>query len=239
MKFNFLKAFTALALIASLVFSCKKSEMENEKESSNILQQAEVLAQMHNDGLDFIHKNNVSLKSSGSLDLKSNLIVTSIDFLNENNQKLSDSFTTLKSSTTDLDAEINKVFTDFPSINDIVNYLSEPELYYYNKIQDNRSILSDNKLLEEILSEVLDDQKLSDEQKLGVCTFIKTMEYSKIYWDENKSEWQDLNQSARLKQASDVVLADGMYLWIGTLGGGPVVGIGAGAVASAFTALTN
>ncbi len=236
---NSLKAFVALILITLIGFSCNKSEVENENISSNILQQADILAQMHNDGLDFIHKNNASLKSSSNLDLKSQLIITSVDFLDQNNQELSNSFSTLKSSTTDLDTKINKVFSDFPSINDIVNYLSEHELFYYNKIQDNRSILTDSNLLEEILSEVLNDQNLSEQQQLGVCTFIKTMEYSNKYWNENKSEWAEKASSSKLKSGGDVVLADGMYLWIGTLGGGPVVGIGAGAVASAFTALTR
>lgn len=240
MKIYFSKALAALTFVTLIVFSCSKSDIpkENTEISNSILEQAELLAQMHNDGLDFINSQSV-LKSTSSFDLKGKLIVTSIDFLNQNEEKLTNSFTQLKATSDNLDEEINSIFIEYPSITDIINSLSDSELFYYKEIQNDRSVLVNEERLIVILNKIVNDEKLTESQKLGVCSFVKTMQYSQKYWNENGSEWTKIISSPRLKSGEDVVLADGMYLWAGTLAGGPVVGVGAGAVASAFSYFTN
>ena len=101
-----------------------------------------------------------------------------------------------------------------------------------------KSYLSNSEIdFDSILNDIVVDERFSYNEKLALCSFIKTLEYSKTYWENNN--WKELGLKANLKSASieRVVLADCYFLWWGTLSGGPLVGTGAGVVASAVSAL--
>lgn len=100
-------------------------------------------------------------------------------------------------------------------------------------------LIDSNINLDLILNNIIENAELNDNEKLALCSFVKTLIYSQSYWANN--DWKSIQAQVpsfkKSAKSEAIVLADCCYLWYGTLTGGPVVGVGAGVLASAVASL--
>jgi hypothetical protein len=226
-------------LVTFLLLSCDKNSVEIEQQKTTIIKQAEILAIAHNEGLDYVYKilkADSSLKSTSIVNINTRVADIVINYIDIKEDELQSEFgVCLKFSTTSTDENIRQIIQSYETYDEIEKLMDAKAQSY---VLVAKSYLDNNEIdLDALLNKIAIDERFTYKEKLALCSFIKTLEYSKKYWETNN--WNELSLKTSLKSASleRVVLADCYFLWWGTLSGGPLVGAGAGVVASAISAL--
>ncbi len=199
---------------------------------------AKNLAQKHNEGLDYIYKNidNESyLRSLSQSDVNDKLLELTFEYISTKIQNTT--YRTTKSTfidNTDTVFQINQIINDYDNYGSIKEIMNERTLNYANIAE---KYLNDSTInIDSLSNTIASDPELSYTERVALCSFVKTLQYSKSYWNNNV--WRSSKACARSNISKEsVVFSDCYFLWFGTLSGGPIVGVGAGVVASAISAV--
>jgi len=208
------------------------------KTFQNINKTSENMAKWHNEGLKYIEEilnSSTKSKNSSIKSKESNILNLTVEYT------LSckfNKFRELKSTNVNnlnLRYSISEIMNHYSSYKDLsvlmtndVKFYAEKAIAYMNDTTINIQLIVDD---------VLNDKKLDHINKLALCGFVKTIKASVDFWG-SRNNITSKSMSNR-PNAESVVLADCYYLWFGTLSGGnPLVGLGAGVLASAITGLS-
>lgn len=233
------KLIYLIAVIAICVTACSSNSEDTQatpSQSNSLIVQGKEFANAHNECLANIYdaivfsKTRVSNNKSFS---KDDIIKAANKYIAKHNSKTrvngNMSYITVENYTT--------------TTEDIRNKMSDNETNYIDRI------LSDNVDNEQILNEIANDKKLTEDKKRAIICFATTYNASTEYWQQNIEKWQKISESTPTTRARasshfkfnvrEVATADAYWGYTGMLASGLnwIVGAGAAAAGSAFACL--
>lgn len=227
-KLTIMKKITTLFLVVmTLCFIACSSESEETQttsvQSNELITQGRKFANIHNDCLENIYNSLISSKTRSTSTHK---------FSKSEVVKAANQYIAQHVSKTRANADENYITekTYEISIEDIREQIPEYELNYIEKI------LSTDGNNENILKDIINDNKLTISKKKAIICFSTTYNASSEYWQKNIYKWNNNIKKVPVTRAirfnwKEVAFADAYWGYTGMLSSGLNVWVGGGAAA--------
>ncbi len=238
-------------LAASVVFSCSNQEDPANQESnhtqSELIEKSKQFASLHNECiknvLSELKTSSIAHKHTSVSSVRSNVFLITDNYIQGKHSHVRNTQTNICYNDTIKDI----VSQDIPSIR---NIMTTTEIAY---VERSMVLYETDKSLDNLMIEV-EKSDLPHQNKEAILNFMTTLEASSEYWEAEGEEWIDFLEKnlpeeelqkftfydkAGKIQWKQVAFADAYYGWFGTVstGGNLIVGAGAAAAGSIFSAL--
>lgn len=251
MKKSFLFVITLTLAMATIAHSCSSDDEtpspQTNQPTSTLIEKSKLFASLHNECIrkTLSDLNSTTIKSgqiTPSL-IHSNILIFTDNYISEKHSFLRNTNTnicyidTIKSITSN-------------GISFIRNNMSDTEIVY---VDQGMTLLETGEPLDLLMIDV-EQSKLPEQNKEAILNFLSTLEASSEYWEAEGEEWIEFlennlpdeelqnftffDKKGKI-QWKQVAFADAYYGWFGTVstGGNLIVGAGAAAAGSIFSAL--
>lgn len=197
-KINYL----VLLLAAVTVFACSNETEKSETSASNeMIVNGKTLATIHNECLANIYDSLTTQKKTRAMDLHSDTFKARVISLAT--EYISKHTSNTRADGFDADFSVLDMSTS-----DIMNNMSDRELYYINET------LESGTNIEDLLLKASNDEMLQPINKQAVISYITTFAASSEYWNLHIDEWAELFNAEKTRASfswRDAAVADAFY----------------------------
>lgn len=241
----------AFTIVIATIISCSNNDepiMPSADQSTPaLIEKSKHFASLHNECIrktlselntSFIHSNHITPAS-----IHSNILLIMDSYISEKHTYLRN----ISTNTCYIDTISSITSTDISFIRES---MSDTEIIY---IDQGMTLLEAGEPLELLMIDV-EQSELPEQNKEAILNFLSTLEASSEYWEQEGDEWiefleNNLPEEELQKfsffdkkgkiQWKQIAFADAYYGWFGTVstGGNLIVGAGAAAAGSIFSAL--